>query len=124
MIRQLSVRELHERLANGERPLIVEAAGAPSVARGPRLDPVGDVREGWELNICRLPDTLHIPMREIPARAAELPRDTEIVIMCHHGVRSQQVALYLKQLGYAQLSNLAGGIAAWARDVDPATPTY
>jgi rhodanese-related sulfurtransferase len=106
MIRQLSVRELHERLERGERPLIV------------------DVREPWELAICRLPGSLHIPMRQIPARVNELPKEREIVIMCHHGVRSQQVALFLKHAGFEKLANLAGGIAAWSQDVDPSTPTY
>lgn len=106
MIHQLSVRELHGRLERGERPLVV------------------DVREPWELAICALPDTLHIPMRQIPARVNELPKDREIIVMCHHGVRSQQVALFLKHAGFEKLANLAGGIAAWSRDVDPSTPTY
>jgi rhodanese-related sulfurtransferase len=106
MIRQLSPRELAKRLQDGDKPLIL------------------DVRQGWEVSICSLPGAVHIPMGEIQARAAELPRDAEIVVMCHHGIRSQHVALFLERLGFEKLVNLAGGIAAWSRDVDPSTPTY
>ncbi len=106
MIPQLTARELHERIGRGEKPFVL------------------DVREGWELAICQLPGATHIPMRQIQQRVAELPRETEIVVMCHHGVRSQHVAQYLQSLGFDKLLNLAGGIAAWSRDVDPHTPTY
>lgn len=106
MVPQLTPRELHERIERGEKPYIL------------------DVREGWELGICQLPGATHIPMRQIPEHTGELPRDTEIVVMCHHGVRSQHVAAYLEKLGFEKLLNLAGGIAAWSHDVDPHTPTY
>jgi rhodanese-related sulfurtransferase len=107
MIRQLTVRELKERLDQGAGDLLVI-----------------DVREPWELNVCSLPGTTPIPMRAIPARYPELPKDGEIVLMCHHGVRSQQVAYFLERQGFTKLNNLVGGIAAWAREVDPAMPTY
>ena len=107
MIRQLTARELKERLDNKTDNLVVL-----------------DVREPWERNICALPGATDIPMREIPARAEELPKDAEIVVLCHHGVRSQQVAAFLERLGFAKLNNLVGGIAAWAREVDPKMPTY
>ena len=83
-----------------------------------------DVREPWELNVCSIPGATSIPMRAIPARYPELPKDAELVLMCHHGVRSQQVAYFLERQGFTKLNNLAGGIAAWARDVDPKMPTY
>lgn len=83
-----------------------------------------DVREPWELNVCSVPGATSIPMRAIPARYPELPKDAEIVLMCHHGVRSQQVAYFLERQGFTRLNNLAGGIAAWARDIDPKMPTY
>ena len=83
-----------------------------------------DVREPWELNVCAIPGAVSIPMRAIPARYPELSKDAELVLMCHHGVRSQQVAYFLERQGFTKLNNLAGGIAAWARDVDPKMPTY
>jgi len=83
-----------------------------------------DVREAWEFAVCRLDGARHIPMRTIPARLNELDRKAEIVVICHHGVRSFQVAMFLDKQGFDKLVNLYGGVAAWARDVDPAMPTY
>ena len=82
-----------------------------------------DVREDWERDIVRLPDTRDIPMGQISTRVTELPRDREIVVLCRSGGRSLQVARYLGQQGY-RVANLSGGILAWARDVDPSLPTY
>jgi rhodanese-related sulfurtransferase len=107
MIRQLTVRELKQRLDQGTNNFTLL-----------------DVREPWECNICALPGATAIPMREIPARAAELPKDREIVVLCHHGVRSQRVASFLAGVGFTQLNNLEGGIDAWAREIDPKMPTY
>lgn len=83
-----------------------------------------DVREPWEFDVCRLPGAKLMPMRSIPARYLELQRDAEIVVVCHHGARSYQVALFLEHQGFSNVINLYGGMAAWSRDVDPATPTY
>ncbi len=84
-----------------------------------------DVREPWELAICQLPGALSIPMRQIPQQHAGLDTtDRDIVVICHHGVRSLQVALYLEQMGHHNILNLQGGIAAWAGQVDPHMPTY
>lgn len=107
MIRQMSVQELKQRLDQGEKNLVLI-----------------DVREPWELGVCSLPGAVSIPMRAIPARYPELPKDAELAVMCHHGMRSQQVALYLERMGFSKLHNVAGGIAAWARDIDPKMPTY
>ncbi|OYW25348.1 MAG: sulfurtransferase [Hydrogenophilales bacterium 12-63-5] len=74
-----------------------------------------DVREPWEWNLCRLPGAILIPMRELPARLSELNKDAETVVICHHGVRSYHVV---------DVVNLAGGVAAWADEVDPAMPRY
>jgi rhodanese-related sulfurtransferase len=82
------------------------------------------VRENWERDAARLPGTLDIPMMEIPQRLTELPRDRDIVVMCHGGVRSLKVAHFLAQNGFSQVTNLAGGIHAWANDVDPSIGTY
>lgn len=83
-----------------------------------------DVREPWELATARLPGSLDIPMGEIPARLDELARDRHLIVMCHHGMRSLQVTMFLKHQGFQSVSNLAGGIDAWAREVDPSIPTY
>jgi rhodanese-related sulfurtransferase len=83
-----------------------------------------DVREKWELEAARLPGTLDIPMAEVPQRLAELPRDRPIVVMCHAGARSMKVGNFLAQNGFNQVASLAGGIQAWADDVDPSVGTY
>lgn len=83
-----------------------------------------DVREPWEFDVCRLADAKPMPMRSVPARYAELKRDAEVVIVCHHGARSYQVAMFLEQQGFSKVYNLYGGLAAWAQQVDPTMPTY
>jgi rhodanese-related sulfurtransferase len=83
-----------------------------------------DVREPWEFDICRIEGAKLVPMRSIPARFLELKRDAETVVICHHGARSYQVCMFMEQQGFDRLFNLYGGMAAWSRDVDPATPTY
>jgi rhodanese-related sulfurtransferase len=83
-----------------------------------------DVREPWEVQICMLPGSRHIPMREIPARVHDLPIDGEIVVICHHGNRSQHVASFLAQQGYESVYNLQGGIDAWAREIDTRMSRY
>jgi rhodanese-related sulfurtransferase len=83
-----------------------------------------DVREAWELETCKLDQTKHIPLREIPARFGELPAGAEVVVICHHGGRSMQAAMFLERQGFAGVHNLAGGMDAWARQVDPAMPVY
>ena len=85
---------------------------------------VVDVREPWEFERAHLNDSTLIPMREIPARLAELPADKDLVLMCHHGSRSAQVAAWLSRNGFARVHNLTGGIDAWSRLVDPAVPRY
>jgi rhodanese-related sulfurtransferase len=83
-----------------------------------------DVREDGEFAIAHLPDSLHIPMRQVPERVAEIDRDRPVVVICHHGARSMQVARFLQNQGFADVSNLAGGIDAWAQTVDPNMPRY
>jgi rhodanese-related sulfurtransferase len=107
-MRQLSVSQLQEWLADAQR------------ARPVLLD----VREAWEFAVCRIAGSQSMPMRGIPARYQELRRDQDIVMICHHGARSYQAGMFLEQMGFTGISNLQGGVAAWARDVDPAMPTY
>ncbi|MFA9462181.1 rhodanese-like domain-containing protein [Thiohalorhabdus sp. Cl-TMA] len=83
-----------------------------------------DVRESWEVSHCALEDSLHIPMGEVPSRIGELPAEGALVVMCHHGMRSMQVTQFLHHMGYENARNLAGGIDAWAAEVDPAMPRY
>lgn len=83
-----------------------------------------DVREPEEIAIAPFPDALHIPMGDIPSRLTELDSDAEWVVVCHHGVRSAQVAMYLAHMGFARVSNLTGGIDAWSLTADPSTPRY
>jgi adenylyltransferase/sulfurtransferase len=83
-----------------------------------------DVREPHELEICRLDVAEHIPMRQIPERFADLPRDRHLLILCHHGSRSLHVTRYLRQQGFAAVSNIAGGIEAWAAELDPSLARY
>ena len=83
-----------------------------------------DVREPEEIAIAPFPDALHIPMGDIPSRLTELDSDAEWVVVCHHGVRSAQVAMYLAHMGFARVSNLTGGIDAWSQLIDPSLPRY
>lgn len=83
-----------------------------------------DVREAHEFAHCHIPDSQLVPMQTIPASYGELPKDKTIVVICHHGMRSQQVANFLEQQGLSNLANLEGGVHAWAEQVDPAMPRY
>jgi rhodanese-related sulfurtransferase len=83
-----------------------------------------DVREPEELLVAALSGAVHIPMNDIPLRLAELDRDAEWVVMCHHGMRSAQVAMYLARMGFARVANLSGGIDEWSLTVDPAVARY
>jgi rhodanese-related sulfurtransferase len=87
-----------------------------------------DVREPWEVALARvdLPglSQRHVPMREIPARLAELDPSQPVVCICHHGARSAQVVAFLERQGHEHAYNLDGGIDAWSALVDPHVPRY
>ncbi|HUY29239.1 MAG TPA: rhodanese-like domain-containing protein [Candidatus Binataceae bacterium] len=83
-----------------------------------------DVREPAEIALARFPGATHIAMGEIPARIGELDPKRETVVVCHHGIRSAQVAMYLARNGFERILNLAGGINAWSLEADPAVPRY
>ncbi|MBI1800394.1 MAG: hypothetical protein HYR71_02040 [Chloroflexi bacterium] len=102
----MPVETLKARLERGEKPLIV------------------DVREGWEYQLVHLDEAIHIPMREIPKRLGEFDKQAEIVVHCHHGARSYDVAAFLMQNGCARVWNLTGGIDAWARRIDRSKRLY
>ena len=104
----LSPAELRARLESGESLAII------------------DVREPWEWEIGNLEDqgARLIPMEQVPERLAEIPRDRPVVLQCRSGVRSAQVLRFLRERGFSDLHNLAGGILAWAEQVDPSIPRY
>lgn len=83
-----------------------------------------DVREVWEVNLCALDGSLFIPVSQIRARVREIPTDRRTVVLCHHGIRSRHIVRWLQQLGYNNVTNLSGGIDAWARRIDPKIATY
>lgn len=104
-IRQLTVKELKARIDSGEDVFLL------------------DVREPYEYQIAQIGGTL-IPQNDVPQRLSEIPRDREIVVQCRSGARSQRIAEFLKQSGYAQVVNLAGGILAWSDEIDPKVQKY
>ena len=83
-----------------------------------------DVRQPEEVRIASVQGAVAIPMMEIPNRLAELDRAKEILVMCHHGMRAQQVAEFLARSGYPKVSCVTGGIDAWAVEVDPKVARY
>jgi len=83
-----------------------------------------DVREPWEFNICHIEGSRLVPMGEIQLRLQYLDPETETVVICHHGIRSRQVGMYLEYQGFSNVINLLGGVEAWAREVDPDMATY
>jgi rhodanese-related sulfurtransferase len=103
---EITPQELKQRLDTGSSPVLV------------------DVRQDWEMKLCRLPNAVHIPIEEIELRVEELNPNDEIVVYCHQGVRSAAVAEYLRQLGFANVRNLMGGLDYWARAVDPGMRRY
>ncbi|HRP66905.1 MAG TPA: rhodanese-like domain-containing protein [Thauera sp.] len=107
-MRQISPTQLAQRLQDPQQP-------APLLL---------DVREPWEFQICHIDGSLPMPMSSVPARFAELDRDAEIVVVCHHGGRSAQVCMFLEHQGFTRVINLAGGVAGWAAQVDPRMPQY
>ena len=104
-IPQLSVTDLKQRIDRGEDVYII------------------DVREPFEHQIANIGGKL-IPQREVPARLGEIDRNREVIVLCRVGMRSQVVAEFLKQSGYASVVNLEGGIRAWADRIDPSVKKY
>ncbi len=105
-LEEITPAELKARLDRGDQPFIL------------------DVREPEEVALAPFPGSAHIPMGDVPSRLAELDPDREIIVVCHHGIRSAQVAMYLARMGFERAINLAGGIDAWAIEADPAVPRY
>jgi rhodanese-related sulfurtransferase len=84
-----------------------------------------DVREPWEFETARITGAKLMPMGDVPSRAhQELDPDDHIVVTCHHGVRSMNVTVWLRQQGFEKAQSMRGGIDAWSRRVDEKVPVY
>lgn len=103
---EIDVRELDSRRKAGENLAIL------------------DVREPWEVDICRLEGAITIPLGQIPGSLDQIPKDRPVIVICHHGFRSANATAWLRAQGFSQATNLFGGIDAWARSIDPSMPTY
>jgi rhodanese-related sulfurtransferase len=106
MLQQISPRDLKDRLDSPNPPVVL------------------DVREPAEIAIARMPGAIEIPMNEVPRRLEEIPSEREVVVVCHHGMRSAQVASFLADRGRTGVLNLSGGIDAWSLQVDPSVRRY
>lgn len=105
---EITPRELAKQIENGQAIRLI------------------DVRQVWENQLAKLPDSLLIPLNELPIRAGEVPSDpaTLLVVYCHHGIRSLSAVDYLQRLGFSNVHSLTGGIDAWSCEVDPIVPRY
>jgi rhodanese-related sulfurtransferase len=105
-IKQISAVVLQQRMANDEMLFLL------------------DVREPREFEFTHIAGSVLMPLNQIPQRLTELDPEQEIIMICHHGMRSQQAAYYLEQQGFKNIVNLTGGVAAWASDCDLSMPRY
>src|SRR5262249_62205393 len=107
-----------------EVPLEIDVkAAADLLAHGKPLLLV-DVREPWEHEICRISGAQLIPMGTIPANLQALDTDDPLICYCHHGMRSLDVANWLRAQGVSSAKSLAGGIERWSVEIDPKVPRY
>lgn len=102
----ISPKELKSRLDKGDQLVLV------------------DVREEWEYSLAKLEGSILIPLGTLPQSLARLTRDSEIIAICHHGMRSADATDFLLQQGFQNVKNLVGGIDAWSIQVDGAVPRY
>lgn len=105
-LQRISARELRARLDRGDALVLL------------------DVREPTETAVCQIAGSRLIPMRDVPRRVGELDPQSSVVCICHHGMRSAQVAGWLVAQGFGDVLNLSGGIDAWAEEVDPKMSRY
>ena len=103
---ELTPAELKQRLDRGEKLLLV------------------DVREPWEFDVCRIEGAKLIPMGQIPANLQALDVDDDVICYCHHGMRSLDVDVWLRNQGVATAKSLTGGIERWSLEIDPRVPRY
>ena len=103
---EITPAEAQQRLERGENVMLV------------------DVREPWEFELCRIVGAKLIPMGNIPANLQALDTDDEVICYCHHGMRSLDVAAWLRGQGVTRARSLAGGIDRWSTEIDPSVPRY
>ncbi len=103
---EIAPREVKELLARGGKFLFV------------------DVREPWEFDASRIEGATLIPLREIPAHLAQFEQAEEVVLLCHHGVRSLDAAAWLRSQGVEGARSMAGGIDRWSEEIDSSVPRY
>ncbi len=104
---EISVEQLKERRASATPPLLL------------------DVREPWEFETASIEGSTLMPMGDVPGRAhQELDEEQAIAVLCHHGARSLNVTMWLRQQGFEKAQSVAGGIEAWSRAIDPSVPRY
>jgi rhodanese-related sulfurtransferase len=103
---QITAKEVKERLARGEKVLLV------------------DVRESWEYELCRIEGAQLMPLGSLPANVNALLDAEEVICYCHHGVRSLDAAAWLRHQGVEGAKSLAGGIERWSQEIDPRVPRY
>jgi len=102
----------------------ISAAEAAALAKNKQVRIV-DVREPWEFATAQIEGSVPMPMGDVPARAhQELDPEERLVVVCHHGVRSMNVTVWLRNQGFERAQSLRGGIDAWSAEVDPAIPRY
>jgi rhodanese-related sulfurtransferase len=82
-----------------------------------------DCREPWEYDTARIEGATLMPMRQIPVKVDEIPKDQPVVVYCHSGMRSINAAAWLKRRGVNALS-MSGGIDQWSKEIDPKVPRY
>lgn len=128
-----SLEDDAERCAGGAAPgvsdpdpgsSVISAAELAEMMRDGRELDLVDVREPFEFEIARIPGARLVPLGTLESAISTLDRDRLLVMMCHHGVRSHAAASLLRSRGFAPVWNLAGGIDAWSREVDPTVPRY
>ena len=83
-----------------------------------------DVRQPWEFDVCKIENSVLIPMAQIPSRLESLDSERETVVICHHGIRSRRIGIYLEHAGFNNVINLSGGVSQWAKMVDSRMATY
>ncbi len=93
------------------------------IASGSNIELI-DVREPWEVEICQISRSRSIPLADLPRRAAELNAEATMIMICHHGMRSLRATMWLRQNGFQNVLNLAGGIDAWAEQIEPGMARY
>ncbi len=103
---QISPKAVSERILRGDKLLLV------------------DVREQWEYDLCKLPGAKLVPLGALPGNLATLLDAEDVICYCHHGMRSLDAAVYLRNQGVKSAKSMTGGIERWSAEIDPSVPRY